>query len=81
MSNTIKAVIFDFGQTLVDSADGFRQAEKEAQEKLFGHMALSLKEKFLDRYRHDPQGVPRALEFLTSGHVARDLSLPLPRAR
>jgi HAD superfamily hydrolase (TIGR01549 family) len=47
----IKAVIFDFGQTLVDSADGFRQAEKEAQEKLFGHMALSLREKFLDRYR------------------------------
>ena len=51
MSNTIKAVLFDFGQTLVDSADGFRQAEKEAQEKLFGHMALSLKEKFLERYR------------------------------
>jgi HAD superfamily hydrolase (TIGR01549 family) len=47
----IKAVIFDFGQTLVDSADGFRQAEKEVQEKLFGHMALSLKEKFVDRYR------------------------------
>jgi HAD superfamily hydrolase (TIGR01549 family) len=47
----IKAIIFDFGQTLADSADGFRQAEKEAQEKIFGHMALSLKEKFLDRYR------------------------------
>ena len=47
----MKAVIFDFGQTLVDSANGFRQAEKEAQEKLFGHMALSLREKFLDRYR------------------------------
>jgi len=27
----IKAVIFDFGQTLVDSGDGFRRAEKEAQ--------------------------------------------------
>jgi HAD superfamily hydrolase (TIGR01549 family) len=51
MPTIIKAVIFDFGQTLVDSADGFRQAEKEAQEKIFGHMALSLKEKFLDRYR------------------------------
>jgi len=51
MSNTIKAVIFDFGQTLVDSADGFRRAEKEAQEKLFVHMALSLREQFLDRYR------------------------------
>jgi putative hydrolase of the HAD superfamily len=47
----IKAVIFDFGQTLVDSANGFRQAEKEAQEKLFGHLALSLRDKFLDHYR------------------------------
>jgi HAD superfamily hydrolase (TIGR01549 family) len=47
----IKAVIFDFGQTLVDSADGFRQAERDAQEKIFGHMALSLKETFLERYR------------------------------
>ncbi|HSL39158.1 MAG TPA: HAD family hydrolase [Desulforhopalus sp.] len=47
----IKAVIFDFGQTLVDSADGFRMAEKQAQQKLFGHMALSLKEKFVERYR------------------------------
>jgi FMN phosphatase YigB (HAD superfamily) len=47
----IKAVIFDFGQTMVDSADGFRQAEKEAQAKLFGHMALSLREKFTERYR------------------------------
>ena len=27
----IKAVIFDFGQTLVDSIDGFKSAEKEAQ--------------------------------------------------
>lgn len=31
----IKAVIFDFGQTLVDSADGFRYAEKIAKEKIF----------------------------------------------
>ena len=47
----IKAVIFDFGQTLVDSANGFRQAEKEAQEKLFGHLTLSLREKFMEHYR------------------------------
>jgi putative hydrolase of the HAD superfamily len=47
----IKAVIFDFGQTMVDSADGFRRAEKAAQEKLFGHMALSLSEKFMEHYR------------------------------
>ena len=31
----IKAIIFDFGQTLVDSADGFRAAEKIAKEKVF----------------------------------------------
>jgi len=27
----IKAILFDFGQTLVDAADGFRAAEKAAQ--------------------------------------------------
>ena len=51
----IKALIFDFGQTLVDSADAFRAAEKEAKEKLFiylnsgrGEFAWDL---FLPRYR------------------------------
>jgi putative hydrolase of the HAD superfamily len=47
----IKAVIFDFGQTLVDSAEGFRRAEKQAQDRLFAHQALSLKEPFLANYR------------------------------
>ncbi len=47
----IKAVIFDFGQTLVDSANGFRRAEKEAQEKLFKHLSLTLKDEFLENYR------------------------------
>jgi putative hydrolase of the HAD superfamily len=47
----IKAVIFDFGQTLVDSADGFRKAEKEAQDRLFKDLSLALKDKFLDNYR------------------------------
>jgi HAD superfamily hydrolase (TIGR01549 family) len=31
----LKAVMFDFGQTLVDSADGFRSAEKVAKDRLF----------------------------------------------
>jgi HAD superfamily hydrolase (TIGR01549 family) len=51
MSRAIKAVIFDFGQTLVDSADGFRRAEKQAQDRIFSHQALSLKEPFLANYR------------------------------
>ena len=48
---TIKAVIFDFGQTLVDSADGFRRAEKEAQDRLFKDLSLTLKDNFLKNYR------------------------------
>jgi len=47
----LKAVIFDFGQTLVDSADGFRTAEKEAQGKIFTHLGLSLRDDFLANYR------------------------------
>ena len=34
----IKAIIFDFGQTLVDSAEGFRSAEKIAKEKVFSSL-------------------------------------------
>jgi phosphoglycolate phosphatase-like HAD superfamily hydrolase len=48
---TIKAIIFDFGQTLVDSADVFLRAEKEAPDRLFKDLSLTLKDKFLDNYR------------------------------
>ena len=47
----MKAVIFDFGQTLVDSANGFRTAEKEAQDKLFTNLGLTVREDFLAIYR------------------------------
>ncbi|MBC8246152.1 MAG: hypothetical protein H8E81_01075, partial [Deltaproteobacteria bacterium] len=47
----IKAVLFDFGQTLVNSADGFRLAEKEAKEKLFSDLSLTRREDFLNIYR------------------------------
>jgi HAD superfamily hydrolase (TIGR01549 family) len=47
----IKAVIFDFGQTLVNSANGFRAAEKEAQAKLFSNFGLTIQEEFLTTYR------------------------------
>ena len=47
----IKAVIFDFGQTLVDSARGFRTAEKEAQDKLFAILGLTVREDFMTIYR------------------------------
>lgn len=47
----IKAIIFDFGQTLANSADGFRAAEKQAQAKLFADLALTIQEDFLSLYR------------------------------
>src|SRR5512133_2180245 len=47
----IRAVVFDFGQTLVDSADGFRAAEKELQQKAVMLLPPSLREGFLDVYR------------------------------
>ena len=47
----IKAIIFDFGQTLVNSADGFRAAEKEAQAKLFSTLGLTIQTDFLTNYR------------------------------
>ena len=47
----IKAIIFDFGQTLVNSADGFRAAEKEAQAKLFSNLGLTIQKDFLTNYR------------------------------
>ncbi len=51
MKLNIKAILFDFGQTLVDAADGFRTAEKEAQAKLFANMSLTLQADFMDNYR------------------------------
>jgi len=47
----IKAVLFDFGQTLVDSATGFRLAEKQAQDKIFQALAITCHEEFMRHYR------------------------------
>jgi putative hydrolase of the HAD superfamily len=47
----IKAIIFDFGQTLVDSADGFRGAEKEAQTRIYPDFKNISWATFLKTYR------------------------------
>ena len=51
MRSTVKAVVFDFGQTLVDSADGFRAAEREAQERLLSALEGVERDRFMDVYR------------------------------
>jgi putative hydrolase of the HAD superfamily len=47
----IRAIVFDFGQTLVDSSEGFRAAEKEAQGKAFAALGLTDCGEFLELYR------------------------------
>ena len=47
----IKAILFDFGQTLVDSSDGFRQAEKDAQAAIFQDLAIIDHDAFKHHYR------------------------------
>jgi HAD superfamily hydrolase (TIGR01549 family) len=48
---TIKAVLFDFDQTLADSAEGFRLAEKNAETSIFEDLGLASWEDFLSDYR------------------------------
>jgi putative hydrolase of the HAD superfamily len=47
----IKAIVFDFGQTLVDSANGFRSAEKDAQNRIFSDLRMASWDGFLSQYR------------------------------
>ena len=47
----IRAIVFDFGQTLVDSADGFRTAEKETQRMASAALGGLAGEEFLAIYR------------------------------
>ena len=46
-----EAILFDFGQTLVDSATGFRFAEKTVQEKIFQHCRNVAWNSFIEGYR------------------------------
>ena len=47
----IEAILFDFGQTLVNSADGFRTAERDAQHKLIMDLGDVPWDQFIDCYR------------------------------
>lgn len=47
----IKAILFDFGQTLVDSSQGFRHAENQAQGIIYQDLVLKSWSEFKDYYR------------------------------
>lgn len=46
-----RAIIFDFGQTLANSADGFRMAEKEAEIDIFSRIGVVSWTDFMSIYR------------------------------
>ena len=47
----VRAVLFDFGQTLVDSAHGFRTAEKRLQSRILSRLVNVDADEFLACYR------------------------------
>lgn len=47
----LKAVLFDFDQTLVNSADGFRKTEHWLEREMFAFLKLSDWSEFMDFYR------------------------------
>jgi len=49
----IKAILFDFGQTLVDASSGFKLGEKNAQQRIFKDLGLNDWESFIRIYRNE----------------------------
>lgn len=47
----IKALIFDFVQTLGDAASGYKRGEKNSQKKLMAELGITESEEFLENYR------------------------------
>lgn len=60
---TKAALIFDFGQTLADSARGFRSAEKQAQTRLFSYLGKTSWDGFLAVYRQIRKALHESSDF------------------
>ncbi len=45
----IEVILFDFGQTLVDSSEGFRTAERDAQSKIIAEFDGCAWDEFINR--------------------------------
>jgi HAD superfamily hydrolase (TIGR01549 family) len=59
----IRAVVFDFGQTLVDSAGGFRAAEKQLQARILAALPNVASEEFVEYYRQQRTEFQRGSDF------------------
>lgn len=63
LSSVLRSVVFDFGQTLVDSSQGFRAAERTAQQRLLTVLPDVDPQDFMARYRTTRSGFKNASSF------------------
>ena len=49
----IKAIVFDFVQTLGDAAEGYKSAEKNSQEKLYKKLGIDKWDEYKELYREE----------------------------
>ena len=59
----MKAIVFDFGQTLADAAGGFRAAEKKAEVNLYSRLGVTPWDEFLSQYRQVRKAFQERSEF------------------
>ena len=68
----IKAIIFDFVQTLGSAADGYKNAEKNSQKKLYDKLGIDSLDKYTDLYREE-----RKQHFLRSDFSRKNVWITL----
>ena len=68
----IKAIVFDFVQTLGTAADGYKDAEKNSQKKLYAKMGIDSWDKYMDLYREE-----RKQHFLKSDFSRKNVWIKL----
>ncbi len=68
----IKAIVFDFVQTLGSAADGYKDAEKKSQKKLYEKLGINDWDKYMDLYREE-----RKQHFLRSDFSRKNVWIKL----
>jgi len=68
----IKAIVFDFVQTLGSAADGYKNGEKNSQKKLYNKLGIDSWDKYMDLYREE-----RKQHFLRSDFSRKNVWIKL----
>ncbi len=68
----IEAILFDFGQTLVESSEGFRIAEHDAQSKIFAEFDGCAWDELINGYRRT-RSTTKSVTILARRNLADDI--------